>query len=78
MRCYFIYDNHVDGVEFLRPGDDEDLIKQGWAIFNAHPKRARLDGFEVWDRARFIYRFPAGDQVSLAGAGERQTETRGR
>lgn len=78
MRCFFIRDGHVAGVEILRPGDDEDLIKQGWAVFNAHPKKASFQGFQVWDLARRVYSSSQEDQSDAVRGEDRQTGTGGR
>jgi hypothetical protein len=57
MRCYFLCDGRVSGIEILPLGlSDED------AIVSAHILSSKrigpFDGFEVWDRSRFIFRCP--------------------
>jgi hypothetical protein len=53
MPCYFLRDGHVAGVEMLPLGLSDDA-----AIARAHvllsKRKGPLDGFEVWDRARFV------------------------
>jgi D-serine deaminase-like pyridoxal phosphate-dependent protein len=57
MQCYFQRDGHLAGVEILPLGlSDEDAIMRAHTLVS---KRKRpLDGFEVWDRARFIIKHP--------------------
>lgn len=54
MRCYFMRSGHIVAVEFLTPGSDESLIDQAKEHFRKRSAE-RLDGFEVWDRARRVY-----------------------
>lgn len=62
MRCYFMRDGHNAAVEVLRSAtDDQAAIQEARALFAA--RRDRFSGFEVWDRARFLYRYPAADQA---------------
>ncbi len=57
MRCYFMRAGRIEGVEFLKAGLDDELIKQAKSLFleRAHQN---YDGFEVWDGTRFVYREP--------------------
>ena len=56
MRCYFFRGGHIAAVETLKEGSDEALVEQARALFE---KREReYQGFEVWDCARFVYRYP--------------------
>jgi len=56
MRCYLFRSGHIAAVETLKDGSDEALIEQARALFE---KRERdYQGFEVWDCARFVYRYP--------------------
>ena len=48
MPCYFLRDGHVAGVEMM----PFELSDEG-AIAVAHVLLS-LDGFELWDRARFV------------------------
>jgi hypothetical protein len=48
---------HIQSVEFLEAGSDAELVEQGKAKFNVR-KGNGFDGFEVWDGARPVYRYP--------------------
>ena len=54
MQCYFQRDGYLAGVDMLPLGlSDEDAIARAHTLSS---KRKRpFDGFEVWDRARFIF-----------------------
>jgi hypothetical protein len=53
MPCYFLRDGHVAGVEMLPLGlSDNDAIARAQTLYLK--RRGPLDGFEVWDRARFV------------------------
>ena len=58
MRCYFMKDGHIAGVEYLIQTDDEERVSEAHKIFNTKGKPRGADGFEVWDGPRFIYRYP--------------------
>ena len=58
MRCFFLRDGRIQGVEFLSADEDEALVSQARALFETAGKTRRADGFEVWDGKRCIYRFP--------------------
>jgi hypothetical protein len=64
MPCYFLRDRHIAGVEMLPLGlSDEDAITMAHAL--SSKRRGRFDGFEVWDRARFVFRLsPAGETLA--------------
>ena len=70
MRCYLLRKGHIASVQVLDPGSDEDLIKQGKAIFAAAPADSSFDGFEIWNVGRMVYVHP--DDASKA-AGESAT-----
>jgi hypothetical protein len=57
MRCYFLHDGHLAGVEMLPPG-----FSDGDAIARAHilssKRKGPHDGFELWDRGRAVIRHP--------------------
>jgi hypothetical protein len=57
MQCYFLRDGRLAGVEMLPRG-----FSDGDAIARAHilssKRKGPLDGFEVWNRGRFIFREP--------------------
>jgi hypothetical protein len=47
---------HIGAVEVLCAGADDALIEQSRALFEKRRKESH--GFEVWDRARLVYRYP--------------------
>jgi hypothetical protein len=54
MPCYFLRNGHVAGVEMLPLGlSDEGAIAR--ARVRLSKRRGPLEGFEVWDRARFVF-----------------------
>ncbi|MDE1903843.1 MAG: hypothetical protein KGI46_08305 [Alphaproteobacteria bacterium] len=57
MRCYFLRDGHIGAVELLTDVSDEAAIKEAEALFKE--RQDKYAGYEVWDRARFVHRFPA-------------------
>jgi hypothetical protein len=63
MRCYFLRDGRIAGVEVL-PADlsDEAAIARARAL--ARKRKGPLDSLEVWDHARFVYRRPLGEVES--------------
>ena len=75
MRCYFMRDGHIFSVDVLRQGmtdTDADAVKAGASLLRKRiAEKQVLDGFEVWDCARFIYRFPASGN----GTGNSRTPT---
>jgi hypothetical protein len=57
MLCYFLRDGHLAGVEMLPLGlSDEDAIARAHTL--SSKRKGPFDGFEVWDRARFVFRLP--------------------
>ena len=51
--CYFLRDGHIAGVEMMSFGlSDEGAIARAHVLLSK--RRGPLDGFEVWDRARFV------------------------
>ena len=57
MRCHFMHDGHIQAVEVLRAATDEDAINEAEGLFRDHSGR-RFAGFEVWDQARLVHRYP--------------------
>ena len=68
MRCYFLRNNKIEGVELLSPGPDEALIQQVKALFQAHANQ-NYDGFEVWETRRLVYRSLDHETGELSGVG---------
>jgi len=61
MRCYFMRDGRIADVETIEGmRDDAEAIEYGVRRFHVRVSDAReqLDGFEIWERERFIYCFP--------------------
>lgn len=56
MRCFYIADGRIAGVEFLEPGTDEELIHQARNLFQVNAAKG-YQGFEVWDGKRFVHRY---------------------
>ena len=65
MRCYFMRDGHIAAVELLSDASDAAAIAQALVLFKE--RQDKFAGFEVWDRARFVYRFPADDGTKNGG-----------
>jgi len=57
MRCYFLREGHIGAVELLTDASDEAAIKEAEALFAE--RKDKFTHYEVWDRARFVHRFPA-------------------
>ncbi|MDE2166038.1 MAG: hypothetical protein KGJ66_06850 [Alphaproteobacteria bacterium] len=49
---------HIVGVEVLNTTSDAQAVEQATKLFAAR-RGEKVEGFEIWDRARFIHRFPA-------------------
>lgn len=56
MRCYFMRNGHIGAVELLTDSSDAAAIEQAQALFEQ--RKDKFAGFEVWDRARFVHRYP--------------------
>lgn len=69
MRCYFLKDGRMTAVEILRHDDDPGLIVQSRKLFAQKGQPYGLDGFEVWDRSRFVFRFPPDLEAPRPPAG---------
>jgi hypothetical protein len=61
MRCYFLRDNRMAGVEILPLGlSDEDAIARAHTLYSE--RKGPFEGFEVWDRVRFAFKhLPSAD-----------------
>ena len=58
VRCYFMKDGHIAGVEYLTATEDQARIDEARKLFEATGRTRGADGFEVWDGPRFISRYP--------------------
>jgi hypothetical protein len=57
MRCYFLRAGRIAGVEILPLGlSDEETIARAHTL--SSKRKGPFDGFEVWDRARLVFRRP--------------------
>jgi hypothetical protein len=55
MRCYFLRGGQIAGVNMLPHGvSDQDAL--GRAETQSLKRRGLIDGLEVWDRARLVFR----------------------
>jgi hypothetical protein len=59
MRCFFMKKGRICAVEFLEGSDDEGRIAEAMELFKSRGLAIGAEGFEVWDQARFVYRFVA-------------------
>jgi hypothetical protein len=58
MRCYFLNDGRIVGVEMLPPGlSDKNAIARAHML--ALERKSPFDGFEVWHRSRMVFRYQA-------------------
>ena len=58
MRCYFMKDGRITNVVFLGASTDDARVTEAKKSFEANRRKYLADSFEVWDGARFVYRFP--------------------
>jgi len=62
MRCYFMRHGHIFGVELIDDKlSDAEAIEHAEGLFAeraAKPSGGDPQGFELWERNRFIYRHP--------------------
>jgi hypothetical protein len=66
MQCYFLRNGRLAGVEMLPPGfSDRDAIAR--ALILSSKRKGLLDGLEVWDRGRAVFRHPDPDAETLVG-----------
>jgi hypothetical protein len=54
MRCYFMSGGHIFDVEMLGGLSDEEAVAKAMLLFSEH--EGPIQGFEVWDRARVVFR----------------------
>ncbi len=58
MRCYFMKAGRIASVELLSATTDKDRIAEARELFTLKDLPRGAEGFEVWDRDRFVYRYP--------------------
>jgi hypothetical protein len=54
MRCYFMRSGRIVDVEILSGLSDDEAVAKAKLLFSERP--TPTDGFEVWDRARIIFK----------------------
>jgi hypothetical protein len=68
VRFYFMRNGHIASVEELPGLSDEEAIAKGHALFLE--RRHLYEGFEVWDRTRFLFRYPTSEITPSEAAGQ--------
>ena len=63
MRCYLMKDGQIHSIEDLGDGPEEDLIEQAIAMLRQRARRG-IEGIELWNERRFVYRARAGQIIS--------------
>jgi hypothetical protein len=61
MRCYFMRNGHIAGVEELPGLSDEEAVQKGRELFEARKVQSAFDGFEVWRLAEMLVQHPPPD-----------------
>ena len=56
MRCYFMRGGHIEAVEELGGLSDGEAIAKAHSLFSQ--RKLLFEGFELWDRARVLIRYP--------------------
>jgi hypothetical protein len=59
MRCYFTLGGHIAAVEELPDLSDDEAIAKAHALFSE--RKHIFEGFELWDLARVVARYPESD-----------------
>ena len=63
MRCYFLNDGHIAGVEMLPLGlSDKDAMARAHML--SAKRMGPFDGFEVWHRGRCVFRFRSAETLA--------------
>jgi|SRR5579871_3015371 len=61
MRCYFLIDGHIAGIEMMTGLSDRDAVTKARLLFSE--RMIPFDGYEVWDQTRFVFRHPNNPYV---------------
>jgi hypothetical protein len=61
MRCYFTLGGHIAAVEELPDLSDDEAIAKAHALFSE--RKHIFEGFELWDLARVVARYPESDSL---------------
>jgi hypothetical protein len=65
MRCYFLRDGRLAGVEVMSAGlSDEEAIATANVLLAK--RKGPFDSFEVWEGSRFVYRQPLSAETPCA------------
>jgi hypothetical protein len=56
MRCYFMRGGHIASVEELWGLSDDEALAKAHELFSE--RKHLFEGFELWDRTRFLFRYP--------------------
>ena len=70
MRCFFMKDGRICGVEYLHASDDQARIAEALELFKTKGAAIGSEGFEVWDGTRFVYRFVIEGTAQGQAAGD--------
>jgi hypothetical protein len=73
MRCFFMKHGRICAVDFLEGSDDEGRIAEAMKLFKSKGLAMGAEGFEVWDHARFVYRFVADGTAETKPVADRLT-----
>jgi hypothetical protein len=57
MRRFFINKGHIAAVEELPGLTHEEAVIKAHELYSE--RKSLYEGFEVWDRTRFLIRYPA-------------------
>jgi hypothetical protein len=68
MRCFFHRDTHICAVEVIDTENDAEAISRAKTLFTKRRLHfdPPLDGFEVWDLDRIVYRHSLIEQPKTA------------
>ena len=58
MRCYFLRNGHITGVEVVSGLSDSEAVEKFHALFESKKEAAGYEGFEVWEQARIVHQHP--------------------
>jgi hypothetical protein len=68
VRCYFMRNGHIAGVEELPGLPDEEAIEKGRELFEARKAQNGFDGFEVWNLTKVLIQYPRPTENREPGA----------
>jgi len=77
MRCYFMKGGHIAAVELLSGTTDQDRIAEARELFTMKGLPRGAEGFEVWDQARFVYRYPEKEAGKPPASAQPEVKTGG-